>query len=298
MDLDAYLRRIDYRGAREPTLAVLRAIHEHHTRAIPFENLNPLLGWPVRLDIASLERKLVHERRGGFCFEHNLLLRHALDAIGFRTTGLAARVRWNLPPEATMPRTHMLLLVRVGAERYIADVGFGGMTPTTPLRFEADVEQPTTHEPYRLARAGDAYVMQAGVRGEWKSLYQFDLQEQALEDYQMASWYLTHHPDSRFVTGLIASRVDRGRRHVLRNAELATHVLHGETERRALASAAELRGVLKDTFHLDLPDDPELDAALEWVVARGAAGAEAGVGGGEGASESGASPPPRPWRRG
>lgn len=287
MDLDAYLGRIDYRGAREPTLAVLREVNEHHVRAIPFENLNPLLGWPVQLDIASLERKLVHERRGGFCFEHNLLLRHALDALGFRTAGLAARVRWNVPPLVTRPRTHMLLLVDVGAARYIVDAGFGGMTLPSPLRLDVDVEQATTHEPYRLVTADDGYVMEVKVRGEWKALYQFDLHEQALEDYQMACWYVTHHPDSHFITGLIATRVDPGRRHVLRNAELATHDLHGGTERRTLASAAELRRVLEDTFRLRLPDAPELDQALAWV----AAGAAGGAGGD-------APPPPRGWRRG
>jgi N-hydroxyarylamine O-acetyltransferase len=94
IDLYAYFARIGYHGERTPTLAALRAIHRLHPQAIPFENLNPLLRWPVRLDAGSLERKLVHEARGGYCFEHNLLLREVLEALGFHTTGLAARVVW------------------------------------------------------------------------------------------------------------------------------------------------------------------------------------------------------------
>ncbi|MEI4902561.1 arylamine N-acetyltransferase, partial [Klebsiella pneumoniae] len=79
------------------------------TESIPFENLDPLLRRPMRLDAASLEQKLVRGGRGGYCFEQNLLLRHALEGIGFTVAGLAARVVWNQPEGAILPRTHMLL---------------------------------------------------------------------------------------------------------------------------------------------------------------------------------------------
>ena len=63
LDLDSYLRRIDYSGPREPTLATLHALHALHPRAIPFENLDTLCGVPVRLDLDSLQRKLVRPPR-------------------------------------------------------------------------------------------------------------------------------------------------------------------------------------------------------------------------------------------
>ena len=107
-DLDAYLDRIGYAGPRTPTHDVLAAIHFHHALAIPFENLNPLLRLPVRLDVASLQAKLVHARRGGYCYEHNLLLSAALGAIGFRVTWLAARVLWNAPE--TAPRGEIVIV--------------------------------------------------------------------------------------------------------------------------------------------------------------------------------------------
>ncbi len=97
IDLDAYFQRIGYDGERTPTLATLRAIHARHATMIPFENLSPLLRQPVRLDLSSLQDKLIHQGRGGYCFEHNLLLRAALLALGFQVRGLAARVRWNVP---------------------------------------------------------------------------------------------------------------------------------------------------------------------------------------------------------
>lgn len=273
IDLDAYFRRIGYGGPCTPTLATLRAIHLLHPRAIPFENLDPFLGRPVLLDPESLERKLVREGRGGYCFEQNLLLRHALEGLGFDVTGLAARVLWNAPEGAVTARGHMLLRVDVDGESYVADVGFGGLTLTAPLHLETGVEQATPNERFRLAVVGDAFVMQAEVRGEWKALYRFDLQEQLQPDYEVSSWYLSNHPKSHFVTGLVAARAGADRRWALRGTELAVHHLDGRTERRVLPDAAELRAALGGTFGLTLPDEPGLDAALERLVARAGDGA-------------------------
>jgi N-hydroxyarylamine O-acetyltransferase len=112
--------------------------------------------------------------------------------------------------------------------------------------------------------------MQAHFGGAWKSLYLFDLQEQLLPDYEVTNWYLSNHPESHFVTGLIAARADRDRRYALRDNELAVHDVNGQTERRVLTSAAGLRAALEDAFRLTLPDGPELGAALERLVARAA----------------------------
>jgi N-hydroxyarylamine O-acetyltransferase len=154
--LDAYFEHIGYRGPRTPTLETLAAIQAHHTRAIPFENLTPFLKQPVVLEIPALVEKIVHGGRGGYCFEHNFLLRHALREIGFAVTGLAARVRWNVPDDATTARGHMLLRIDLGGETYFVDAGFGGLTTTAPVRLALDIEQPTLHEPVRLVAAGPA----------------------------------------------------------------------------------------------------------------------------------------------
>jgi N-hydroxyarylamine O-acetyltransferase len=262
-DIDAYLARIGYSGARLPRLDVLRALHLHHAQAIPFENLNPFLRWPVRLDTASIQQKLVREGRGGYCFEQNLLFAHALHALGFRVSGLAARVLWNAPADAQPARGHMLLRIELDGERYVADVGFGVVTLTGPLRLEPHVEQTTPHEPFRLLSAEDEFVMQARIKGDWKTLYRFGLQTQVVADYEVTNWYLSNHPASHFITGLIAARPEADRRYALRNNELAVHFRDGRSERRILTSAAELRDALVDAFHIRLPDAPELDRALE-----------------------------------
>jgi N-hydroxyarylamine O-acetyltransferase len=266
IDLDAYFQRIGYDGQRAPTLATLQAIHARHAATIPFENLTPLLHQPVRLDLASLQEKLVHAGRGGYCFEQNLLLRAALLTLGYQVRGLAARVRWNVPDEVVTARGHMLLRVEIDGQTYLADVGFGGLTLTAPLALIPDLVQPTPHEPFRIASDGDGYLMQAQIDRSWKSLYRFDLQEQYLPDYEVSSWYLSNNPSSHFVTGLMAARPDVDRRYALRNNQLAIHHLNGATERRTLTAVGELRTALAEVFQISLPETPDLDPALQRLV--------------------------------
>lgn len=268
-DLDAYFKRIRFSGVRVPSLETLAVIHHLHTRAIPFENLDPFLRRPVQLDMASLQRKIVQDGRGGYCFEQNLLLSRVLRELGFEVTDLAARVVWNAPGDAVRPRSHMLLLVRVHGRRYVADAGFGGQTLTSPLRLEADAEQLTRHEPFRLLchrEKHETWEMQSFIGGEWKPLYRFDLQEQFPADYEVTSWYLSNHPQSPFVTGLMAARAGNDRRYALRNSEFAVHHPDGYTVRKTLANTAELRETLEDVFRVNLAGIPELGEALQRLV--------------------------------
>lgn len=262
MDVDTYFSHIGYVGPRTATLAVLRTVIARHVQTIPFESLNPFAQLPVKLDIASLQEKIVRGQRGGYCFEQNLLLWNVLRQMGFDVTGLAARVSWNAPPDAVLPRTHMLLLVKIDGASHLVDVGFGGLTLTGVLRLEADVEQATPHEPFRLTRAGDQWTLQARIRNEWRSLYYFDLQPQFPVDYEPVNWYLSTFPNSRFVVNLIAARCTPDRRHALFNLELAEHPLGGETQRRTLASVDELRRVLAEIFLIRIPESAQVDAAL------------------------------------
>ncbi|MGK9231536.1 arylamine N-acetyltransferase [Inquilinus limosus] len=263
-DLDAYLRRIGHDGPVAPDLATLQALVFRHACTIPFENLDPFLGRPPLLDPAALQRKLVAGGRGGYCFEQNLLLRLALQAIGFRVAGHAARVLWGQAEDQITPRGHMLLRVDLDDGPRIVDVGFGGQTLTGVLRLVPGIEQPTSHEPFRLVPVDRDLKLQAKAGGEWRTLYRFDLQEQWPVDYEAANWYLATHPTSHFVTGLIAARPEEGRRHALRNTEYAVHRLDGGTERRTLRDAAEVKAVLAEVFGLTLPDG--LDQALARLV--------------------------------
>jgi N-hydroxyarylamine O-acetyltransferase len=264
-DLDAYLARIGYVGARTPTLETLRAVHALHPATIPFENLNPLLNMPIKLDIESLQQKLLHSGRGGYCYEHNTVFKHALESLGFEVIGLGARVLWNRPIDSITARTHMLLLLELEGERFIADVGFGGQTLTAPLRLEVDTLQETPHEPCRLIRYEDDFVLQAQIRNEWRLLYKFDLQPHYPPDYEITSWYLSNNPESHFVTGLRVARALRGRRYGLLNNELSIHEPAG-SQSRTLSSAEEMRETLTQTFGIRLPEHPQLMETLARLI--------------------------------
>ena len=265
-NLRSYFQRIGYEGPLEPNLELLKAIHVLHPQAIAFENLDPLLRKPVRLDLESLQQKLLQQGRGGYCFEHNLLLSHVLKELGYTVKGLAARVMWNLPEGMVTARGHMLLLVEVKKEPYLVDVGFGGQTLTAPLRLVPDLEQPTPHEPFRLIKSGDNWIMQSKVREEWKPLYRFSLDEQFQADYEVTSWYLCHFPDSHFIKGIIAARTTPEGRYALRNNELVVHKKEGQSEKKILRTAREIMEVLENSFLLKLPKGPELETTLNQLL--------------------------------
>jgi len=267
-DIDAYCARIGFAGPREPTLDTLRALHLAHSVAIPFENLDARLGRAVPVELAAIERKLVGERRGGWCFEHNLLFRAVLQGLGFEVAGLAARVLWGRPEASLPPRSHMLLRVVAEGVAYVADVGFGGQTLSAPLKLETGTAQATPHGPFRLLDVGSGIDLQSRIGADWRTLYRFDLAEQLPQDYVYASYWLSTHPASPFRTGLMAARNDTDRRYALADDRLSIHVTGGASEHRTLTAPEALREVLEDVFRIRLPADPELGAVLAATVAR------------------------------
>jgi len=250
LDLPAYLQRIDYVGELRPNLAVLQALHLAHATHIPFENLDILLGRPIRLDLASLQAKLVSERRGGYCFEQNLLFSTVLSRLGFAVTNLAARVRYRTT--AVLPRTHMLLLVDLHGERWIADVGFGAEGLLLPIAMKSSREVRHFAWNYRLVEEDGLWVLQSRRGSAWMDLYAFSLEPQQPADYEMANHFVSTHPSSRFVQTLSAQRLSPEVRHVLRDRELLEDLGDKQTV-RMLADADELIAVLKHTFGLEFP---------------------------------------------
>lgn len=265
-DLDAYLARLGYDGPRMPTAALLAEIQRRHVATIPFENLDILLGRPIRLDPAAVERKLVADKRGGYCFEQNLLLQSVLTALGFTVTPLSARVRWQVPAEVPTPRTHMILRVEAGGQAWLVDGGFGSASLSAPLRLDLEGSQPTPHEPRRLLQSNGVFMHQTRLpSGEWADLYLFTLEPQTATDYEVANWWTSTHPTSRFTQNLVLALCADGCRHTIFNREFTTRWTDGRVEPRILGSPAELREVLAGTFGLHFPAGTQFKApALSW----------------------------------
>ncbi|WP_144638203.1 arylamine N-acetyltransferase family protein [Bordetella genomosp. 13] len=260
---DNYLQRIGLTAWPAATLDGVASLVLHHVRAIPFENLDPLLRRPVRLELSDLHRKLVDEQRGGYCYEHNLLFGAALRELGFAVTDLAAAVLWAHPEDAVTPRTHMLLQAKIDGQPHIVDVGFGAMTLTGVLRQEPGA-QSTPHGDFRLVPGNEgSWRMQARVGDEWRTLYRYDQQAQTLPDYLVASHFVSTYPDSMFIRDLMAARAVPGLRLALRNRDYTRYAPDGTAQRRRLADAAEIRDVLVRDFGIRLPPDSYLNKVLD-----------------------------------
>ncbi len=272
LDLNGYFDRIEYRGPAEPNLDVLQALMTAHTQTIPFENLDPVMGVPVDdLSPEALADKLVHRRRGGYCYEHNGLMGYVLAEVGFRVRRLAGRVIWMRPPDAPTPaQSHTVLAVTFpGCQGpYLVDVGFGGQTPTSPLRFQTGNAQQTTHEPYRLEDHRDGLVLQTQIRDQWVPLYEFTTRTQPDIDLKVGSWYVSTNPESHFVTGLMAARVTDGGRLNLAGRALTIHRAEG-SEKIRLDDAAAVVDTLVDRFGVNVADLGErgaVEARIEKIL--------------------------------
>jgi N-hydroxyarylamine O-acetyltransferase len=266
VDLSAYFARIGYDGPVEPTLVVLNDIVQAHVQSIPFENLDVLQGRPIELDPAALERKLVHARRGGYCFEHNGLLLLVLESIGFDVAPLSARVRYGRPSGVIPPRTHLFLRVEIDGASWLADVGIGGFSMSSAIRLDSSSEQTTPHEPRRISRDGQLLLHQVRVGGDWHDLYEFTLEEMPLIDRELANWYTSAHPQSDFRKRLVvALALPGGRRKTLLNREFNHRRRDGTADGRLIETPEELRAVLADDFGLHVDPARALACAgLDW----------------------------------
>jgi N-hydroxyarylamine O-acetyltransferase len=245
--LRAYAARIGYEGDFTPSLETLRALHLAHATHIPFENLDILLGRPIRLDLDSLCAKLIAGRRGGYCFEHNALFAAVLEAARFRVRRLAARVR--MGATGVRPRLHMLLAVEVAGEWWLADVGFGADGLLHPVPLRAGEAAPQFVWTYRIAAEGELFVLQSQRPEGWVDLYAFTLEEQHPIDYEVSNYFTSTNPTSVFVKMLLVQLPGRERRLMVMNRKLVERSAEGTSE-RMLAGDRELLDVLADCFGL------------------------------------------------
>lgn len=251
VDRDVYLARIGYEGALTLSIETLRGLHRAHVMTVPFENLDIHLGRAISLDPADLFRKIVVDRRGGYCFELNGLFALLLEDVGFAVTRLAARV--SSGAEGVRPRSHQLLMVTVGNTSWIVDVGFGGHGLLEPLRLVFGEEARQGHECFRLV-AGERgeYLLQGEREGAWVDLYSFGLDACLPVDYTFASYYHSHAPDSLFMQKRICTMPTPEGRKTLTDMVLKVRG-GGDTQERQI-SDEEYKQLLQQHFGLIIND--------------------------------------------
>jgi N-hydroxyarylamine O-acetyltransferase len=255
VDLDAYFARIQYQGDLQPTRRVLEQLHEAHVAHIQFENLDVILGRPVRLDLASLQEKLVRQRRGGYCFEHNTLFGAVLEQLGFTVTRLGARVR--IGATHITPRTHMALRIDLDGEPLLADVGFGAATLLRPIPLQAERIWAQGAWTFRLREQDGTWVLQDRTAAGWDDMFAFTLEPQYPVDYEVANHYISTHSHSPFVNSVIVQRATPDARYVVWNRDYTVRDAD-RTTARTIADEAELRSLLAGTFGLELAEGAKL----------------------------------------
>ncbi len=265
VDLAAYARRIGHDAALRADMATLRAIHTRHPDAIAFEAIDVLLGRGIELSPEAVDAKLIGRRRGGYCFEQNGLFRRVLEEIGFDATGLAARVRWNVPP-GTPPaaRTHMVLRVILDGAPWLVDVGFGTCALTEPIRMDTDAAQSTGHDTYRVIEFGDDLLLQVRRDEAWLPVYEITREPQLDSDYQAANWFTATHPASHFRHNLMVARTTRESRYTLLDGRFTERWPDGRAERKLL-DADGIHMALEETFGLAVEPDwrPAIERAAD-----------------------------------
>jgi N-hydroxyarylamine O-acetyltransferase len=260
LDPCLYLERIRYLGTADlavgaPSLSLLRALHQAHLLAVPFENLSIHYGQPILLEEEALFEKIVRRRRGGFCYELNGLFAWLLRRLGFTVTMLSARVaqaNGGFTPEFD----HLTLQVHhlEGAD-WLADVGFGDSF-RQPLRMRPDIEQDGADGyRYRLRHnpTDASWLMQRCGETERDGVaqYQFTLQPRIMADFADRCIYQQTAPESHFKQKRVCSLALLDGRVTLSDLHLIT-TLHGTREERDLASEQEYRETLAERFGVTL----------------------------------------------
>ncbi len=262
-NLSAYLARIALKEAPTPTVEGLRILQRAHRLAIPFENLDLLLGREISLDPAIRFDKLVTRRRGGYCFEQNPLLLDAMHALGFDARLLLGRV-W-LGATELPPRTHALLLTTIDGAPWIADAGFGG-SDCPPMKLEAHevasadgTRHRLSHEPelgWVLERLGTPLSTDGrGADEGWVRQYSFATDPAAPEDVAAANAFVSTLPGGRFTSNIVTSMVLPTGFASIFNRNYRRSSAKGGVEEKVISSAKMLQIRLSLMFGIDLSDE-------------------------------------------
>ncbi len=248
LDLDAYLKRVGYRGGLRPDKDTLVALHRAHVASVPFENLDVVLGRGVSVDLGDVQAKLVGGGRGGYCYEHGVLFAAVLEQLGFRVDRLLARIGAN--GDRPRPRTHMTLHVYAGDDEFLADVGFGAGL-LEPLEWRGGGAHRQGGWTYRLAGGGETWEVQERQGDDWVVLYSFRQEPQHLSDVVMSNHFTSTHPSSPFSSQMIVMRKGPQRRLRLLGRRLSVSGSDGSSEEHELTDD-EIALALHDDFGLFL----------------------------------------------
>jgi N-hydroxyarylamine O-acetyltransferase len=208
--------------------------------------------------------KLVAARRGGYCFEHGVLLHAALVQLGFDPVVHTARVVL-LRPRSDAALTHMLLTAQFDEGRFVLDPGFGGHAPLVPVPLER-TEVHDGRDVHRMVRHPHEWILEAHVGGTWTPLWSSTLEPAEPVDFVMGNHFVSTFPASPFVTTLMLRAITPAGRVSVANRTM-TRRHDAREEKQVIESRADLRRILSADFGFDLPEVEQLrvPSVPEWT---------------------------------
>ena len=245
MNVERYLERI---GAERRAVSpdALADLQRRHLMTVPFENLDIHWKRPIVLDTDRFFKKIVEERRGGFCYELNGLFNELLGELGYETRLISARV-FNSERGYWPEFDHAAVIASFGEEEYLADVGFGHFT-AEPLRIVTDVEQEDECGVFIIGHGEGEYLEVAKREAAgWKIEYMFKSIPRELTEFREMCDFHQYSPESHFTKGLVCSLLTEGGRKTLTDSKFLV-LQDGVRTEQEVASEEEFASVLKEEF--------------------------------------------------
>ena len=255
-----------------PDRDTLALVMEGQSRSIAFENFDVVMNKTISITQSDVEKKLVDDLRGGYCWEQNTLLQMALEEMGYMVMPLMCRVRWGKPDDTKEPNTsftHFALKVTTGSgTSFLADVGFAGTNSMEPVGLDiGQVPQELPEGRFRVvpSKHKDFYVLESLVKSEWRPLYEWRDEKAPLVDQECSNWFSCTYPKGRFSTQLFTCRIIGDERHHILNDKYVIRKGHGvekEITVKQITDKAQLLQLIHTVFGVSLLDTKNIDKYL------------------------------------
>jgi len=249
IQIDAYFKRLNFKGQVCSSLEFLNELQGLHYMYIPYENLDILNGLALSLEAESIYQKIICNHRGGYCFELNGLYFELLTSLGFEVTNHYARFMLNRT-ELIPARSHRILKIRCNNCFYIVDVGVYSESPRIALELGENIVQYDGFAWYKFEKSADLgwILLQKRKNTEWKRFYSFTEGIYFPSDFKQCSFFYETSSESRFNKNLLAAiRTENG--HIaIKDTELTIT----EKEKTVISTLhkEELSKTLSERFHI------------------------------------------------
>lgn len=258
-DIDRYLNRLGIQHAIGVNEKSLFDIQTQQLKSLTFENIDCLLDRDISTDPIYLQKKMIENDRGGYCFELNQILLNALIEIGFNVRPLLSRVMYR--GTGINPKTHILLLATLNNKKFLVDAGFGGPGLFSPMPFELNRVEQQVHGQFKIEADQEfSFILKKlnSETGEWARVFAFTEDLVYPADLEMSNFYTSKVPTSHFRHNLIAALFTNEGRYTLLNRRFSFVKNNGQAEVQEIETEKELLQILTSQFRLKVPTELSL----------------------------------------